>query len=195
VAVKIKLKRIGKKREPHYRIVVADARTKRGGRAIEEIGQYHPKEDPSVIQLDSERAQYWLGVGAQPTEAVAAIMRVTGDWQTFRGEPAPPAMLVAKPKQDKHALFAAAAKEAADDKDAPATTPKAKKAPAKKKAAASAKPAEPEEKAEAAEVADTAETTEPADKPETTAAVEAVDTAETTEPTEPAAAADATPEA
>ncbi|MDH4160266.1 MAG: 30S ribosomal protein S16, partial [Actinomycetota bacterium] len=94
MAVKIKLKRIGKRREPHYRIVVADARTKRGGRAIEEIGQYHPKEDPSVIRLDSDRAQYWLGVGAQPTEAVAAIMRVTGDWQTFKGEPAPPAMLV-----------------------------------------------------------------------------------------------------
>jgi len=191
VAVKIKLKRIGKKREPHYRIVVADARTKRGGRAIEEIGQYHPKEDPSVIRLDSERAQYWLGVGAQPTEAVAAIMRVTGDWQTFRGEPAPPAMLVAKPKQDKHARFAAAAKEAADDKDAPATTPKAKKAPAKKKAAASAKPAEPEEKAEKAEAAEAAvqpETAEPAEKPETTDAVEAVDQPETAEPA-------ATPEA
>jgi small subunit ribosomal protein S16 len=136
VAVKIKLKRIGKMREPHYRIVVADARTKRGGRAIEEIGQYHPKEDPSMIRLDSARAQYWLGVGAQPTEAVAAIMRVTGDWQLFRGEPAPPPMLVAELKPDKRTAFAAAAQEAADAKDAPATTPKAKKAPAKKKAAA-----------------------------------------------------------
>ena len=75
MAVKIKLKRIGKMREPHYRIVVADARTKRSGRAIEEIGQYHPQEDPSRILLDSERAQYWLGVGAQPTEAVTAILR------------------------------------------------------------------------------------------------------------------------
>ena len=88
-------------REPHYRIVVADARTARDGRAIEEIGQYHPREDPSRIQVDSERAQYWLGVGAQPTEAVAAILRVTGDWQQFKGEPAPPAMLVAEPKADK----------------------------------------------------------------------------------------------
>jgi small subunit ribosomal protein S16 len=142
VAVKIKLKRIGKMREPHYRIVVADARTKRGGRAIEEIGQYHPKEDPSVIQLDSDRAQYWLRVGAQPTEAVAAIMRVTGDWQAFRGEPAPPPMSVAEAKPDKQARFAAAAKEASDDKDGPATTPKAKKATGKKKAAPKTETAE-----------------------------------------------------
>ena len=87
MAVKIKLKRMGKMRNPQYRIVVADARTKRDGRAIEEIGTYHPKEDPSLIQVDSERAQYWLGVGAQPTEAVAAILKVTGDWQKFKGLP------------------------------------------------------------------------------------------------------------
>ena len=91
MAVKIKLKRLGKMRKPHYRIVVADARTKRDGRAIEEIGKYHPKEDPSLIEVDSERAQYWLGVGAQPTEPVAAILKVTGDWQKFKGLPAPPA--------------------------------------------------------------------------------------------------------
>jgi small subunit ribosomal protein S16 len=132
VAVKIKLKRIGKMREPHYRIVVADARTKRSGRAIEEIGQYHPKENPSVIQLDSERAQYWLGVGAQPTEAVAAILRVTGDWQAFKGEPAPAPMLVAEPKPNKKLTFEAAAKESAAEPTTSATTPKAKKAPAKK---------------------------------------------------------------
>jgi small subunit ribosomal protein S16 len=83
VAVKIKLKRMGKMRNPQYRIVVADARTKRDGRAIEEIGTYQPKQEPSLILVDSERAQYWLGVGAQPTEAVAAILRVTGDWQKF----------------------------------------------------------------------------------------------------------------
>ena len=85
MAVKIKLKRIGKMHEPHYRFVVADARTARGGRAIEEIGQYHPIHDPSVISVDSQRVQYWLGVGAQPTEAVAAILKVTGDWQKFKG--------------------------------------------------------------------------------------------------------------
>jgi small subunit ribosomal protein S16 len=134
VAVKIKLKRIGKMREPHYRIVVADARTARGGRAIEEIGQYHPRENPSRITLDSDRAQYWLGVGAQPTEAVAAIMRVTGDWQQFKGEKAPPAMQVAEPKADKRLVFEAAAKEAAGIKDKEATTPKAKKTAAKPKA-------------------------------------------------------------
>ncbi|MCZ3389425.1 MAG: 30S ribosomal protein S16, partial [Actinomycetia bacterium] len=127
MAVKIKLKRIGKMHEPHYRIVVADARTARDGRAIEEIGQYHPVENPSRIQVDSERAQYWLGVGAQPTEAVRAIFRVTGDWQAFKGEPAPPAMLVAEPKPDKKALFEAAAKEAAGINEKAATTPRAKK--------------------------------------------------------------------
>jgi len=132
VAVKIKLKRIGKMREPHYRIVIADARTARGGRAIEEIGQYHPLENPSRIQVDSDRVQYWLGVGAQPTEAVAAILRVTGDWQSFKGEPAPPAMLVAEPKADKKSVFEAAAKEAAGLDEKAATTPKAKKKAAPK---------------------------------------------------------------
>lgn len=85
MAVKIKLKRMGKIRNPQYRIVVADARTRRDGRSIEELGIYHPKEEPSLIRLDSERIQYWLGVGAQPTEAVAAILRVTGDWQKYKG--------------------------------------------------------------------------------------------------------------
>jgi small subunit ribosomal protein S16 len=127
VAVKIKLKRIGKMREPHYRIVVADARTKRGGRAIEEIGQYHPLHNPSKIEVESDRVQYWLSVGAQPTEAVAAILRVTGDWQQFKGEPAPAPMQVAEPKADKKAVFEAAAKEAAGIDEKAATTPKAKK--------------------------------------------------------------------
>ncbi len=146
VAVKIKLKRIGKMREPHYRIVVADARTARGGRAIEEIGQYHPLREPLAHQVDSERAQYWLGVGAQPTEAVAAILRVTGDWQAFKGEPAPPRMLMAEPKADKRLVFEAAAKEAAGLSEKAATTPKAKKASRQAKAAAKAD----EPKAEAA---------------------------------------------
>lgn len=87
MAVKIRLKRFGKMRVPYYRIVVADSRTKRDGRAIEEIGKYHPTEEPSYIEVDSERAQYWLSVGAQPSEQVAAILKITGDWQKFKGLP------------------------------------------------------------------------------------------------------------
>ncbi|MDO5663044.1 MAG: 30S ribosomal protein S16 [Brachybacterium sp.] len=86
MAVKIRLKRMGKIRAPYYRIVVADSRTKRDGAVIEEIGKYHPTEEPSFIEVKSERAQYWLGVGAQPTEQVAAILKITGDWQKFTGE-------------------------------------------------------------------------------------------------------------
>jgi small subunit ribosomal protein S16 len=86
VAVKIRLKRLGKIRAPYYRIVVADSRTKRDGRVIEEIGQYHPTEEPSVIKVDSDRAQYWLSVGAQPTEQVAALLKLTGDWDKFKGD-------------------------------------------------------------------------------------------------------------
>jgi small subunit ribosomal protein S16 len=86
VAVKIRLKRLGKIRAPYYRIVVADSRTKRDGRVLEEIGQYHPTEEPSVIKIESERALYWLGVGAQPTEQVAALLKLTGDWAKFKGE-------------------------------------------------------------------------------------------------------------
>ncbi|MDW4904481.1 30S ribosomal protein S16 [Streptomyces sp. ADMS] len=98
MAVKIKLKRLGKIRSPHYRIVVADSRTRRDGRAIEEIGLYHPVQNPSRIEVDTERAQYWLGVGAQPTEPVLAILKLTGDWQKFKGLPAPAPLLVAAPK-------------------------------------------------------------------------------------------------
>jgi len=125
VATKIKLMRLGKMRAPYYRIVVADARTKRDGRSIETIGKYHPKQDPSFIEVDSDRAQYWLGVGAQPTEAVAAILRVTGDWQRFKGEPAPPPMKVAEAKVDKKAVFEAAARQGLDGgAGGAATTPK-----------------------------------------------------------------------
>lgn len=117
MAVKIKLKRLGKIRNPQYRIIVADARTKRDGRAIEEIGVYQPKQDPSLIRLDSERAQYWLSVGAQPTPAVIAIMRVTGDWQRFKGEPGAEGTLrVAEPKADKMAVFNAAVADGANAK-------------------------------------------------------------------------------
>ena len=134
MAVKIKLMRLGKIRAPYYRIVVADSRTKRDGRSIETIGKYHPTEEPSLIEVDSERVQYWLGVGAQPTEPVQAILRVTGDWQKFKGEPGAEGTLKAqKPKVDKRAVFEAAAKEAGGESEsAEATTTRkraAKKAP------------------------------------------------------------------
>ena len=86
MVVKIRLKRFGKIRAPYYRVVVADSRTKRDGRVIEEIGKYHPTVHPSLIEIDSERAQYWLGVGAQPTEQVAALLKLTGDWGKHTGE-------------------------------------------------------------------------------------------------------------
>ena len=154
MAVKIKLKRLGKMRAPQYRIVVADARAKRDGRAIEEIGHYHPKEHPSFIEVNSPRVQYWLGVGAQPTEAVAAILKVTGDWQKFKGLPGAEGTLqVAPARVDKRAVFEAAAKESADEPKAEAVTPRAKKV-----AKVEAKPAEPvaEPAAEAAPVAEAA---------------------------------------
>ncbi|PNE38737.1 MULTISPECIES: 30S ribosomal protein S16 [Streptomyces] len=128
MAVKIKLKRLGKIRSPHYRIVVADSRTRRDGRAIEEIGLYHPVQNPSRIEVDAERVAYWLGVGAQPTEPVLAILKVTGDWQKFKGLPAPAPMKVAEPKADKRVLFEAAAKASGDEPKGEAITPKAKKA-------------------------------------------------------------------
>jgi small subunit ribosomal protein S16 len=139
VAVKIKLMRVGKIRQPYYRIVVADARAKRDGRSIEEIGKYHPKADPSYIQVDSERAQYWLGVGAQPTEPVAAILKVTGDWQKFRGEPGAEGTLrFAEARPDKKLAFDAATKESTGEPAEGATTPR--KRAAKKTAPAAEKP-------------------------------------------------------
>ena len=108
MAVKIKLKRMGKIRAPYYRVVVADSRTKRDGRAIEEIGIYHPKEDPSRMEVNSERVAYWLSVGAQPTDPVLAILKRTGDWQAFKGEPAPPPLLMAKPKVSRTEAYQAA---------------------------------------------------------------------------------------
>jgi len=124
VAVKIKLKRVGKIHAPQYRIVVADSRTARNGRAIEEIGIYQPLDNPSLIKLDSDRAQYWLGVGAQPTEAVMAILKVTGDWQKFKGLPGAEGTLeVAEVKPNKIIAFEAAVKAAADE---PKTKPKPK---------------------------------------------------------------------
>ncbi len=139
MAVKIKLARFGKIRNPQYRIAVADARNRRDGRAIEVIGKYHPKEDPSLIEIDSERAQYWLGVGAQPTEPVLALLKVTGDWQKFKGLPGAEGTLrVKEPKVSKLDLFNAALAAADDAPTGDATTAKKKKAPAKKAAEAEA---------------------------------------------------------
>jgi small subunit ribosomal protein S16 len=104
VAVKIRLKRLGKVKVPQYRIVVVDSRKKRDGRVIEEIGKYHPKEDPSYIDVVSDRAEYWLGVGAQPTEAVEQILKITGDWQKFKGLPGQEGTL--KTKAEKEAFVA-----------------------------------------------------------------------------------------
>lgn len=136
MATKIKLTRVGKMREPHYRVVVADARTKRDGRSIETIGEYHPKNDPSIIRIDADRAAYWLGVGAQPTEAVTAILKVTGDWQRFKGLPAPEPMRVAPAKADKRALFDAALKDSEGEPAVEATTPRKKAAPRREQAEA-----------------------------------------------------------
>ena len=128
MAVKIKLKRMGKIRNPQYRIVVADSRTKRDGRAIEEIGIYQPKEEPSLIKVDSDRAQYWLSVGAQPTEPVQVLLKVTGDWQKFKGEPGAEGTLrTAAAKVDKKSVFEAAVKQVPDEPKAEATTARAKK--------------------------------------------------------------------
>jgi small subunit ribosomal protein S16 len=204
VAVKIKLKRLGKIRAPYYRIVVADARTKRDGRAIEEIGKYHPKADPSFIEVDSERAQHWLSVGAQPTDPVRKILEITGDWQKYKGLPGQEGTLrTAEPKEDRKIAFAAALQETLDAGSS--TTPKgksraksgesasAKAAPAAKagktdKPEKTEKPAKPAKPAKAA-----AEVTAPAEG----AATEAATTEAAAEPatTEPATTKPATTKA
>jgi small subunit ribosomal protein S16 len=215
VAVKIKLKRLGKIRAPYYRIVVADARTKRDGRAIEEIGKYHPKAEPSLIEVDSERAQHWLSVGAQPTDPVRKLFEVTGDWQKFKGLPGAEGTLrTAEPKADKKVAFAAAVAESLADSgaktkakgkagDAKTGEAKAEK-PAKSERPARAKKPAAEPEAAATEAAATetaaAETAaaepgsaEPADAPEAPAAAAE---AAATEPasTEPASPESASPE-
>jgi small subunit ribosomal protein S16 len=149
VATKIKLMRLGKMREPHYRIVVADARTKRDGRSIETIGEYHPKSDPSLIKVNGDRAAYWLGVGAQPTEAVTAIFKVTGDWQRFKGLPEPPPMGYPAAKPDKRERFNAALAEISGEPTSEATTPRKRAA----KKVADAPAAEPVEASAATEPA------------------------------------------
>jgi small subunit ribosomal protein S16 len=144
VAVKIRLLRMGKIRNPQYRIVVADSRTKRDGRAIEFVGVYQPKLEPSLIEVKSDRVQYWLSVGAQPSEAVQRILEKTGDWQKFKGLPAPPPLLVAPERADRTAAYEAEAKAAAGVAETPAKPAKkaAKAAQAEDKAAAKAASAE-----------------------------------------------------
>ena len=127
MAVKIRLKRLGKIRSPHYRIVVADSRTKRDGRAIEEIGKYHPKNDPSLIEVDSERAQYWLSVGAQPSEAVVALLKRTGDWQQFSGDTSPSGVEPQKVKKNKLDAFNAALADAGSEPRTDAISKKSSK--------------------------------------------------------------------
>jgi len=205
VAVKIRLKRLGKIRVPQYRIVIVDSRKKRDGKVIEEIGKYHPKEDPSYIDVTSDRAQYWLGVGAQPTEAVEAILKITGDWQKFKGLPGAEGTLkVKEPKRDKLEIFNEALKDAANEPKSEAVTRRATKkaapveepaeAPAAEAPAAEA-PAEAAE-APAAEVAETTEVTEATESvEETPAPVPADETPEVAAEVAEAAETDEKPEA
>jgi small subunit ribosomal protein S16 len=175
VAVKIRLKRLGKIRVPQYRIVVVDSRKKRDGKVLEEIGKYHPKEDPSYIDVVSDRAQYWLGVGAQPSEAVEAILKVTGDWQKFKGLPGAEGTLrTAEPKRDKTEIFNEALKDAANEPKGQAVT--------RKKAAKKA------DEAPAAEA--TEETAAPASAPAEATPAEATPADESPVTTEAAAEAD-----
>ena len=149
MAVKIRLLRMGKIRNPQYRIVVANSRTKRDGKAIEFIGIYQPKEHPSIIVVNSERAQYWLSVGAQPSEPVQRLLELTGDWQKFKNLPAPPPLLMAPDKVDRKALYEAEAKTAAGLAPAPEAKPAKKAAKAADAPKAEAPKAEKAEKAEA----------------------------------------------
>ena len=159
MAVKIRLKRMGKVRAPHYRIVVVDSRKKRDGKVIEQIGKYHPKEEPSLIEVTSDRAQYWLGAGAQPSEAVEALLKVTGDWQKFKGLPGAEGTLkVKEPKRDKAEIFNAALKEAGSEPQVEAVTSKrtaskkAAEAPAQNETPGAETPEGATELAEAIEV-------------------------------------------
>ncbi|WP_297598227.1 30S ribosomal protein S16 [Mycobacterium sp.] len=168
MAVKIKLTRLGKIRNPQYRIAVADARTRRDGRSIEVIGRYHPKEDPSLIEINSERAQYWLSVGAQPTEPVLKLLKITGDWQKFKGMPGAEGRLKVKPaKPSKLELFNAALAEAEGGPTTEAAKPKKKASTSGAKKTAKAAEAAPEAAAETAPeaAAETGAETKPAETP------------------------------
>ena len=173
MAVKIKLTRLGKIRNPQYRIAVADSRNRRDGRAIEVIGRYHPKQEPSLIEINSERAQYWLSVGAQPTEPVLKLLKITGDWQKFKGLPGSEGRLkVAPPKPSKLELFNAALAAADGAPNTEAAAPKKKKAPAKKAA--------PADKAEKAD--DAVEAPKPSTEAKPSAEAEPAASAEQAEP-------------
>jgi small subunit ribosomal protein S16 len=140
LATKIRLMRMGKIRTPFFRIVVTDARKARNGLSIEEIGRYVPGQEPSLIQVNSERALYWLGVGAQPSAAVEALLKVTGDWQKHKGLPGTEGTLrVAAVKPAKSVAYEAAVKQAMDEPKEGATTLKKK---AQEKLAAKANPVE-----------------------------------------------------
>jgi small subunit ribosomal protein S16 len=191
VAVKIRLKRLGKVKVPQYRIVVVDSRKKRDGRVIEEIGKYHPKEDPSYIDVVSDRAQYWLGVGAQPSDAVAAILKITGDWQKFRGEPGAEGTLkTAEPKRDKIDVFNEALKDAAKEPKGAAVTKKTAKK-ADKNEAEAPKAEEPKTEAPKAEEPKTEEPKSEEPKPEVPASETPEGAAEQAEATEQVTAEDA----
>ena len=157
MAVKIRLKRLGKIREPYYRVVVADARTKRDGRAIEEIGKYHPKLEPSLIEINSERVQYWLSVGAQPTEQVQHLLTITGDWQKFKGQPGAEGTLrTAETKADKKDRYEELVKESLAAKEAKAAAKPAKSAPRRDKKAETASAEAPSAPAPSAPPAESA---------------------------------------
>ena len=182
MAVKIRLKRLGKIRAPYYRIVVADSRTKRDGRVIEEIGKYHPTEEPSFIEIDSARAQYWLGVGAQPTEQVAVLLKLSGDWGTFKGEKGAKSTIRSKaqpelfvPDEKKKPILKPKAKKVEAVVETPAVEVVAAEAPVE--AAVVAAPAEAEIVVEAA-AADEAPAVAEAPAEAVTAAEDAVDEAE-----------------
>jgi len=165
VAVKIRLKRMGKIRAPFYRVVVMDSRTKRDGRAIEEIGKYHPTAEPSVIEIDSDRAEHWLKNGAQPTEAVAALLKVTGDWQKFKGLPGTEGTLkVAEPAKSKKDLYEAAVAAAGGARLEAKDTPTRKRAEKSTPAAKSAEPAPESAEPVAKRAEPAAESAEPAAK-------------------------------
>ncbi len=183
MAVKIRLKRLGKIREPYYRVVVADSRTKRDGRAIEEIGKYHPKLEPSLIDINSERVQYWLSVGAQPTDQVQHLLTITGDWQKFKGLPGTEGTLkTGETKADKKDRYEELVKESLASKEAKAAAKPAKSAPRK----AEPKKAEPEAPAAKAEPEAPAAKAEP----EAPAAKAEPKKAEKAEPEAPAAKAE-----
>ena len=188
MAVKIRLKRFGKKRAPYYRVVVMDSRTKRDGRAIEEIGKYHPTEEPSVIEINSDRAQYWLSVGAQPTEQVEALLKLTGDWGTFKGD-----------KNAKNTVKVKGEKASAEDA-IKATADAAEKLKAEKAAKVEAKKAEDAAAAKAAADAAAAAEAEvveeaPADEPVADEAVADEAPAEVVEDAAPEADAEVVEEA